>query len=261
MIAPIVLTGPVTLPAGPIAAFLEPIAAAATCHESVSDALALVVASLGFAHFTYATSSVPTPTCESRSYVWTNLPRAWVERCNEMSYIEVDPGVTQAIASAAPMPWDRHSFPETTRRREFLDDAARYGICSGVAVGLRDPKRALSRFYLSSARPRIDARFHAHCTQRQGEILLLANYVHAMLTANIVDRELPPPIAGAPLSPREQACLQLAAKGLRASLIATSLGIAERTVHFHFGNLLSKLDASNRHHAIAKAVAAGLVEP
>jgi DNA-binding CsgD family transcriptional regulator len=261
MIEPIILSNPVVLPAGPVATFLEPVATAAMRGGSVGDALTMVVGNLGFAHFMYWTGSVPTPTRDSRSYVWTDLPRAWVERYDRMSYIEIDPCVTEAIGSPLPVVWDRHSFPDTRRRREFLDDAARYGVCSGVAVGLRDPKRVLSDFHLVSARPRIDEKFHARCAERQDEIMLLAHYVHAILTANIVDRELPPPIVGTPLSPRERECLQLAAKGLGSRLIASCLGVGERTVHFHFGNLLSKLDATNRHHAIAKAVAAGLVEP
>ena len=159
------------------------------------------------------------------------------------------------------MLWDRHSFPESGRRREFLDDAARYGVCSGLAVGLRDPKRVISDFHLSLGATANRRKIPRSFRRASGRILLLANYVHAMLTANIVDRELPPPIVGTPLSPREQECLQLAAKGLGSRLIASCLGVGERTVHFHFGNLLSKLDATNRHHAIAKAVAAGLVEP
>ena len=66
---------------------------------------------------------------------------------------------------------------------------------------------------------------------------------------------------GAALSPRERECLQLAAKGLSSSQIAEALAIGERTVHFHVGNLLSKLGVANRHEAIAKAVSTGLISP
>ena len=37
------------------------------------------------------------------------------------------------------------------------------------------------------------------------------------------------------------------------------LGIAERTANFHFSNILSKLDALNRHEAIAKGMQLGLI--
>jgi len=47
---------------------------------------------------------------------------------------------------------------------------------------------------------------------------------------------------------------------MTSSQIGASLGIGERTVHQHFSNLLGKLGATNRHEAIAKAAAAGLIE-
>jgi len=47
---------------------------------------------------------------------------------------------------------------------------------------------------------------------------------------------------------------------LTSKQIGVSLGIGERTVHQHFSNLLGKLCATNRHEAIAKATAAGLIE-
>ena len=168
--------------------------------------------------------------------------------------------MTTAIGHAIAMPWDRYSFPQTTKLRQFFDDAAGYGVCSGVAVGLRDPARALSGFYLSSSRPRLDDKTLAHYAELQGDILLLAHYIHAVLTQSVVDQQLPSPLAGTKLSARELECLQLAAKGLSSKQIGQALGIGERTVHFHLGHVLSKFGASNRQQAIAKAVAAGLIQ-
>jgi hypothetical protein len=50
-----------------------------------------------------------------------------------------------------------------------------------------------------------------------------------------------------------------AAHGMTSADIAVKLGIAERTVNFHFGNLISKLGVLNRTEAIATAVSRGLV--
>ena len=258
---PIALPARVVLPPGPTPGFLLPLREAALAHGSVQDALVRVTVDLCFEHFTYATSSVPTPTRDSRLYVWTNLPDAWVRRYDERAYFEVDPRVSEVVHAASPLVWDRYTFPETRKRREFFDDAARHGLRCGVAVGVRDASRALSAFYLSCGRARVDAAFHAHCAAREGEILLLAHYVHAMLTASVVDSALPTPSEGAPLSPRERECLQLAAKGLASAHIGTLLGIGERTVHFHFGNILAKMGAANRRQAIAHAIASGIVTP
>lgn len=250
-----------TLPAGRVPAFLLPIAQAATRGESVGDALAGVVRHLGFDGYTYGCGTAYAPTRESRSYVWTNLPLTWVRRYDQNSYIEVDPRATDAILQTTPMLWDRHNFPNTKRLRAFFDDAAEYGICSGVAVGLRDVNLAMAGFYLSSARPKIDDAERARFLEIEGDILLLAHFIHGVLAANVVGRGLPAPSMGAALSPRERECLQLAAKGLSSSQIAEMLAIGERTVHFHVGNFLSKLGAANRHEAIAKAVSLGLISP
>ena len=250
-----------TLPAGRVPAFLLPIAEAATRGESVGEALAAVVRDLGYDGYTYGCGTAYAPTRESRSYVWTNLPLAWVRRYDQNSYIEVDPRATDAILHTTPMLWDRHTFPSTRRQRAFFDDAAEYGVCSGVAIGLRDANQAMAGFYLSSARPKIDDAERARFQQIEGDILLLAHFIHGVLAANIVGKGLPAPSMGAALSPRERECLQLAAKGLSSSQIAETLAIGERTVHFHVGNLLSKLGVANRHEAIAKAVSIGLISP
>lgn len=260
MLETIHLARPATALPVPVSPLLEGLVDATSRGEPFGASLALVVRELGFDHYTYGTGTVPTPTGESHSYVWTNLPQAWIERYSECAYIEVDPRVTTAVGHSVPMPWDRYSFPETARLRRFFDDAARYGVCSGVAVGLRDPARALSGFYLSCSRPRLDDKTLARYAELQGDIILLAHYVHAILTRRVVDRRLPSPLAGTKLSARELECLQLAAKGFSSKQIGQTLDISERTANFHLGNVLSKLNASNRHQAIAKAIAAQLIQ-
>ena len=261
MLQDLKLEPPVSLPGGPVPDFLLPIAEAATRAESVRAALAGVVKHLGFDGFAYGVSTVPTHTRESLAYVWTNLPLEWVFRYDQNAYFEVDPRVTDAVLRRTPMPWDRHSFPNTPRLQAFFDDAAQYGVCSGLVVGLRDTSRGIAGFSLSSARPRIDDAERTRLLGIQGNVLLLAHYMHALLTTNIIGKGLPAPSLGVSLSPRERECLQLTAKGLSSSQIGAMLGIGQRTVDFHVGNLLSKLGAINRHEAIARAVAKGLISP
>jgi len=63
-------------------------------------------------------------------------------------------------------------------------------------------------------------------------------------------------IQGELLSDRERSCLSLAAKGQTSRDIADKLGINQRTVDFHFANIVRKLDVLNRQEAIAKAAKA-----
>ena len=59
------------------------------------------------------------------------------------------------------------------------------------------------------------------------------------------------------LSDRERQVLRCIADGLSSKECAQQLGIAPRTVERHVENLRNKLNARNKPHLVAKALAAG----
>jgi DNA-binding NarL/FixJ family response regulator len=61
------------------------------------------------------------------------------------------------------------------------------------------------------------------------------------------------------LTAREREILTLLAEGLSNRAAGERLGIAERTVKFHVGEILARLGASNRAQAVAIAKARGIV--
>jgi two-component system NarL family response regulator len=61
------------------------------------------------------------------------------------------------------------------------------------------------------------------------------------------------------LTDREREILALLAEGLSNRAAGERLGIAERTVKFHVGEILARLGASNRAQAVAIAKARGIV--
>jgi DNA-binding NarL/FixJ family response regulator len=71
--------------------------------------------------------------------------------------------------------------------------------------------------------------------------------------------ELIAPTGGKPLSPREREILTLMSDGGQNAAIAHELGISVETVKAHVSNILMKLEADGRTHAVAKALRAGLI--
>ena len=64
---------------------------------------------------------------------------------------------------------------------------------------------------------------------------------------------------GGDISPREKDVLGLLAEGLGTADIARHLQIAEKTVRIHIGNLLEKLGARDRTHALVIALHRGII--
>jgi DNA-binding NarL/FixJ family response regulator len=63
-----------------------------------------------------------------------------------------------------------------------------------------------------------------------------------------------------PLTARETEVLAQLAQGLGNKAIAEALHISTHTAKFHVAQIIAKLDASSRAHAVAKALRAGLLE-
>lgn len=79
------------------------------------------------------------------------------------------------------------------------------------------------------------------------------------LVAERLARHLSRRRAAPRLTPRETDVLGLIAEGLLNKEIADRLAITERTVKYHVGSLLAKLEAGNRTEAVARAVEWGLL--
>jgi DNA-binding CsgD family transcriptional regulator len=244
-----------------VPAIVTPIERAAARAEDLTDTIQHAVRGLGFDAFTYAVAMRPDPAQETRAWVWTSLPDAWMRLYDGESLIETDPRLAAARASNVPLVWDRTTFADTPRHRAFFAAADRFGVRSGVAIALRHSRGASAIFTVDCGIAAVDAVRRRHVAEQLGQLMVLSAHVHELHTAAIVDRGVRPPTQGRPLNPREQQCLQLAARGLTPSQIAASLDVDERTVRRHFGNLLAKLGAANRHEAVARSVAAGTVMP
>lgn len=89
------------------------------------------------------------------------------------------------------------------------------------------------------------------------EFQRMANILHHPPTTPPEGTDLPPMEA---LTPREQTILDLLTEGLTNAGIAARLGLSEGTVKNHVSEILSKLHANDRTHAVVLAVKRGLLD-
>ena len=95
----------------------------------------------------------------------------------------------------------------------------------------------------------------------QDDLLAVIRSVHSG------KRQVPPAVAALlaehlgeeDLTPRELEVLQLVRDGCKNKQIADQLSISENTVNFHIKNIVDKLDANDRTHAVTIAVRRGLL--
>lgn len=85
-----------------------------------------------------------------------------------------------------------------------------------------------------------------HCGRRQ-----VSTEVALKLAEHMGDEDL---------TPRELDVLRLVRDGFRNKQIADQLAIAETTVNFHIKNLVEKLQANDRTHAVTIAIRRGLLQ-
>lgn len=108
--------------------------------------------------------------------------------------------------------------------------------------------RAGARGYILKDCPR-DQLLEAIRTVQSGETYL-PSHVARKLTESMISQDL---------SPREKEVLQLIAEGKSNQQIGAALFISEGTVKGHVVNLLAKLDAQDRTHAVTNAIRRGIL--
>ncbi|MBP2236135.1 LuxR family quorum-sensing system transcriptional regulator CciR [Sinorhizobium kostiense] len=182
-----------------------------------------------------------------------SYPDEWQEHYVRTGYDSIDPIIKRSRKELGAFRWSEvyNGVSTTEAERRFFDEAATFGLKSGISVPLHGPGGGFS--IMSFARP--------SCRELQNQTItylqVAALHFHLRL-ARIVNSRC---IQKAPnLSLREQECLLWAARGKSSWDIGVILGISENTVNFHMKKVLRKLDVTSRTVAAIKAATLGIIE-
>ena len=179
-----------------------------------------------------------------------SYPLDWVALYLKEGYAEVDPILRTHFERFSTQIWsDTFRRISSAREKCFVENAKSFGLSEGITLGGVCPRHGIRSLFSFAGREMADSGRHAALL----EYLIPHLHIALMRTAF--------PLSGAPplLSIREREVLEWMKEGKTSWEISQILRISERTVNFHVHNILSKLQASTRGHAIALAMQQGLI--
>ena len=165
--------------------------------------------------------------------------------CGSWSQSALDDGAARpALRVADELATELRIRDEVSRR---LDQATSVPDADGLDAAAREEVRESFAELRSIAATVADAELRARLSHVERRLAAVARGDAAPVDSNVQ------------LSPREVDVLACAALGATNSEIAAELALRETTVKSYLGAAMSKLDASTRHAAVAKARRAGLL--
>jgi DNA-binding CsgD family transcriptional regulator len=179
---------------------------------------------------------------------------SWVERYIDEGYSRVDPVVHGCFTRFQPLDWK--SLDWTPKHvRAFLGEALDAGVGNqGLSVPIRGPNGQFALFTVSSRCA--DGRWDQFKSYHTTDLILIAHFINqkALELERGTDFH-----EGTRLSPREVDALTMLAMGMNRSQASEWLSISEHTFRVYIESAREKLGANNSTHAVAKAIALGLV--
>jgi len=182
----------------------------------------------------------------------TTFPSEWRGRYNKQNYHQIDPIYRHCRSSIASMEW-RHTAKcrdLAPIQRQLFYEAHDFGLSDGLAIPLHGPRGGFAVVSLSGNE--LKTKFKRVVQTRRHTAHLMAIHFHAVFERMLqLDDTNTKRVE---LTERETECMKWSALGKSSWEISRILSLSERTVNFHMGNAIRKLDVSNRTHAVAKSI-------
>jgi len=183
-----------------------------------------------------------------------NMATSYSEAHKDLDDALRDPVLDRLMSQSLPVVYDQLTYV-AAGVGELWERQAPYGYRTGIGVKLHLPGDKL--FLLGVDREEALPGPGEGLMQMIGGLQLLA--AHAMAAA---DRLLGPALDLGELprfTKREMDVLSWTAQGKTAWEVSVILGMSEKTVNFHLGNVMRKLDVNSKHQAVLKCMSAGLL--
>jgi DNA-binding CsgD family transcriptional regulator len=166
----------------------------------------------------------------------------------------IDPVVLSAFQKFEPYEWKSLDW-SSKASRQLLLDASEAGVGSqGISFPIRGPNGEQALFTINHTTT--DAKWARFVERERYNLLLAAHYIHEN-TRRVMARH--DGHMAIKLSPREVDSLTLLGLGHNRARVAETLSISEHTLRVYIESSRIKLGANNTTHAVARAMAQGLI--
>lgn len=179
-----------------------------------------------------------------------NYPQEWMDIYLERKYHLIDPIIKQNFSSFNLQYW-ADTYQCSPPDKEFLSTAEEFGLRSGYTSGIRNLAGNRGGLFSFAGMELEKHEFFGAIIE-----VITPHLYQALERIVCTDRQKKVPA----LSVREREVLKWVALGKTTWETSVIMNIGERTVKFHVYNLMKKLNAVTRTHAVALASDLGLVD-
>lgn len=245
---------------------------ACTTLDELRAYLQKVAGDYGFSAFNFLDAGQPHL---DQPYYFGTVKEAWEQDYARNNFVVVDPCVQRVRKTNIPFTWGSVDLPVYSGRRKpgavkLMEAARDHGFTEGLVIPyhFRDylgrTHTSLGAFFWEDS----PAKFRFLLSERKHELHLIMIYWVQRAVDIIAEQQragvsiIRPHQTGAAVSltDRERDMLAWAARGKTVADTADILKISEETVETHIRNAMRKLDATNKTHAVAKAIYLGLID-
>ena len=185
-----------------------------------------------------------------KAVVNVSYPKEWMKIYFKNNYQAIDPVLRTHFSTFRPQIWSKtYKRNSDNINLKFLSTAQDFGLFEGLTYGIFEPGDSTGTIISFSGCSIETSNQQVTCLK------IIVPYIHQTLIRVCRKKTILKETGiSLPLSAKEIEVLKWVKSGKTNWDISVILKISERTVKFHVSNILGKLNASTRGHAVAKAL-------
>lgn len=178
-------------------------------------------------------------------------PQEWQKRFYKKGYAERDPLIIESLHQSKPFIWSKKLRPSSLEHRRILAEASEFGLRDGYMIPIKSTtgEKAYLTFFSDRPKDVADAVYRYKTELNIFGLMMYSAYLRA--------RGKPKTIVE--LTVRERECLLWASRGKTVEDTATIMEISSNTVKAHIKHGVEKLGATNKTHAVVRALLLQLI--